>query len=386
MPAPATFALLAVTAWTVDDPEGCPWCQDDPEVLARLSAVSHAPGPMMRKSPEDFVRELPATQWVFLETPHLRFASSLGPAKLKPRDRQQLAAELERLRELIPDFPKRPKVLDPWARLHLLALQAEDFYTRFQELLGVSDEDFPAERRNDQPYMGAGPYLGEMNKFEIVYHASRGTHNLLTRDEMGVEVTDALRWHFSPEHAVVASIPAEDADLRQEVWLIPHTAHLLSHMLLSAYKHFSYDPPIWLDEGLAHALEREIHPLSTTIDGDEGGGKHRGGHEDWSGRDVLLARRGQGPTFADMLRWNAFHDLEAQDHVAIWSRAVFLIEKYPDELAQFLGGVKGQLDDQGHPTGRDLVGLQRRLLKEIWGWTPAEFDDAWRAWRLEEND
>jgi len=48
--------------------------------------------------------------------------------------------------------------------------------------------------------------------------------------------------------------------------------------------------------------------------------------------------------------------------------------------AAFLGGVKGQLDAQGYPSGSDLPGLQRTLLKDLFGWTPADFDAAWTEW------
>ena len=68
----------------------------------------------------------------------------------------------------------------------------------------------------------------------------------------------------------MVSIPAEDPGLRLDRWLRGHSVHLTSHLLFCAYKHFSYDPPIWMDEGLAHALEREVEPASTTIDTDEG--------------------------------------------------------------------------------------------------------------------
>lgn len=41
-------------------------------------------------------------------------------------------------------------------------------------------------------------------------------------------------------------------------------------------------------------------------------------------------------------------------------------------------------DENQMPTGRDLVGLQRRLLRELWDWTPAQLDEAWREWVAEQ--
>lgn len=359
--------------------ETCPWCRNEPELMAALGTLSHGPFPFVRADTEAFAREIPS-RWVFLETAHLRFASNLGHENLSAKDRKQLEPELARLGAVLPELPERPKRLDRWLRLHLAALRAEEFYARFQSVLGVTDVDFPEERDYDASFMGDGRFLGEKNKFEIIYHFRRNTHQIFTKASMGVEVTDALRWHYSPEHKLLASVPAEDADLRYDRWLFPHTVHLLSHLFLCAYKHFSYDPPIWLDEGLAHVLEREVNPLSTTIDGDEGSGPHRGGHQDWTDADRRLLRRGKATPFAELMRAKMFHDLELDDHITAWSMVRFLVEEHPAELARFLGGVKGQLDEAGYPSGKDLAGLQRSLLREIWGWTPADFDAAWQSW------
>lgn len=363
----------------------CPWCENDPETLAKIGAVSHGPFSFARKTTDDFRDSFPASGWVFLETDHLRLATNLGPTKLSVKERKRIAADLDRLREVFPDLPKKPKKLDPWLRMHLLAMKCEDFYARFQAVLQVDDDDFTESRDFDGPFMGDGKFLGEKEKFELIWHKTRKTHQLYTRDLMGGSVTDALRWHLSPEHKLIASIPAEDGDLSQDVWLYPHTVHLMSHLFLCAYKHFSYDPPIWLDEGLAHVMEREVNPLSTTIDGDEGSGPHRGGHQDWSGMDAKLAKKTKIPSLAEMMRWNAFHDLDETAHRTAWSKVRFLVNEHPDKFARFVGGIKGQLDDKGYPSGKDLVGLQRRLLKEIWGWSPAQLDGAWNIWAREQK-
>ena len=358
-------------------------------VAARLLAdagaedgISHGPFALARTDSEAFSRDLPASQWTFLETAHFRLASSLGPVTLDRKERERRAAELALLRELVPDFPTNPKKLDPWLRLHLLALRMEQTYARFQAIMRVTDADFPKSRAEEVPgkYMGGGPFLGERDKFELVWHTNRKTHIELCRTQTGASSTDALRWHFSPEHKMFASLPAEDPDLRDDRWLVPHSVHVLSHLMLCAFADFAYDPPIWLDAGLAHMLEREVEPTSTTIDGDEGSGPSRGGHRDWRGEDVRLARSKDAPTFAVMMRWSAFHDLDEAAHVACWSRVRFLVETLPEEFARFVTAVKGQLDEHRMPTGKDLPGLQRRLLDEVFDWTPDQFDEAWKAW------
>lgn len=373
------LSLLPLLLAPAGDDEVCPWCRNEPELMAAIGAVSHGPFPIAKKHTDELDRLYPGNPWIALETAHFRFVSNLGPESISTREREALAPHLDRLRAMLPDVPAKVKKLDPWLRLHLLALRSEEFYARFQRLLGVTDADFPESRRMDGPYMGDGRYLGEKGKFEVAFHQRRATHMLFTRDAMGGAVTDALRWHLA-DHRMLASIPAEDPDLAQTRWLFSHSVHLYSHLFLCAYKHFSYDPPIWLDEGLAHALEREVEPLSTTMDGDEGGGPHRGDRRDWSQADQSLVRKNRQSGLARLLHVQSFSDLSIDDHVSALSMVRFLVREHPERFAAFLGALKGQLDERGYPSGEDLVGLQRRLLKELWGWTVADFDAAWQAW------
>lgn len=364
--------------------ERCPWCRGEPERMAAFGVLSHGPFPFAKGTSASVAERLPgATPWRFVETAHFRIASNLGPEKVPREEREQLERRLAPLREAIAELPKRLTRLDPWLRLHLFATRAEEFYGTFQQVLGVTDADFPAERTAQGPYMGAGPFLGERDKFELLLHSKRATHRMFTQEVLGITVTDALRWHFSPQHKMFASIPAEDSDLRHDRWLFPHTVHLLSHLFLCAYKDFAYDPPIWLDEGLAHAMERGIEPESTTIDGDEGGGPHRGGHQDWSDADRPLVRRKKATPIAVLMRKTSFSALSPQDHITAWSLVSFLLIEHPEDFARFLAGVKGQLDEHGMPSGADLPALQRRLLREIWGWSVADLEREWEHWVLE---
>ncbi|TAH37047.1 MAG: hypothetical protein EYC70_08680 [Planctomycetota bacterium] len=357
----------------------CPYCQNDPERMQAAGVVTHQPSVIGFGTPQEFVATVGGDGWIFLETPHIRWASSLGPESLSAEEAKTRREEIERLRAALPDIPKNPRKLDPWLRLHLLAQRGEDFYARFQKLLQVSDADFPEERSNDGPYMGNGRFLGEKDKFELILHARRATHLAFTKARTGAEVTDALRLHPPGFHKMLASVPAEDSDLRQDVWLWPHLAHLGSHLFFCAYKHYSFEPPPWLDEGLALFLEKEANPVSFTREGEEGVYKERG-PADWSSAEKKLAASTKTTSFAALLHRNTHGDLSDDELVQCWSLVRFLAAEHPEKLAGFLGGVKGQLDTQGYPSGKDLDGLQSRLLKELWDWTPAALDAEWRAW------
>ncbi|MEO2092635.1 MAG: hypothetical protein ABGY71_01105 [bacterium] len=378
-----TLGLLAAAAAEQRGAKAkvCPYCQNDPELLARAGLVSHGPvdiGPA--GGSEALANSLAVSDWLFLESEHLRWGSSLASEAVKARDKKRLAAELDALRELFPEIPKRIKRLDPYLRLHLMAWRGEKFYARFQDLLGVSDADFPAARQNDGPYMGNGRFLGEKDKFEVLIHVNRATHKLFTSDHMGVAVTDSLRWHFPGLHKMFVSIPAADPDIRYDKNLYPHTVHNLSHLFLCAYKHFSFDPPIWLDEGLAHAMEHEIDSEFHTLDGEEGSLPDNKGPADWDKEIARLRRRGKLTSFAKLLHIQAFGALTQDDHVTAYGLVRFLIDKHPKKFAAFLGAIKGNLDAEGYPDGSDLRGLQREQLKYLWDWTPTTLDRAFHAW------
>jgi hypothetical protein len=385
--------LLALVALLPALPQGaqkksdvCPWCKNDPQKMAKAGLVSHGPIAVGPHGSEAIQKELPAGQWLFAETAHLRWASALGPMTVELDDKKRVLAELDRLRVLLPDIPKEPKKLDPWLRLHLLAMKGEEFYARFQKLLAVTDADFPDSRQMDKPFMGNGKYLGEKEKFDVVVHSTRATHYLFTKEFSGAQVTETLRWHFRDLHKLLLSVPAEDWDLKKDKWLWPHVVHNLTHALFCAYKHFSYDPPIWIDEGLALAMEKEAEPESTTHEGEEGSLRETKGPKDFGAAAKRLVLAGKPRTLAELTEVKEFGELSQDDQVAVWSRLRFLIEAHPDECAKFLGGIKGQLDEKLLPTGNDLPGLQRKLLQEIAGWTVFSLDDAWKAWVKSQPD
>jgi hypothetical protein len=358
----------------------CPWCKEDPALMKAAGIVSHGPMPVGTMTSAELARDLPASQWIFLETAHIRWASSLPEQKVDLEERARVEAELARLRAVLPGVPKEVKKLDPWLRLHLIAMKGEEFYARFQQVLRVSDADFSDERKADGPFMGAGRFLGEKDKFELVLHGNRATHQLFTKEFSGAAVTNALRWHFPGQHKMLGSLPCEDPDLRQDRWLFPHVAHVLSHLMLCAYKHFSYDPPVWLDEGLALCMEKEIEPRATTNEGEEGSYRDDRYPADWKDAVQKMLARGRQKTLAELLYVKEVGALDREALFTCWSMVRFLLDTQPEGLAKLLGGVKGQLDAKGYPSGNDLPGLQRKLFKELFGWAPAAFDEVWRAW------
>ena len=120
------------------------------------------------------------------------------------------------------------------------------------------------------------------------------------------------------------------------------------------------------------------HLTSTGID--EGSLRDERGPRDWSARAAKLCSTGKSMTTAELMHAKTFGELSMDARVLSWSRVRFLADEHPVALAAILGGVKGQLDSAGYPSGADMAGLQRALLAEHLGWSPAQFDSAWTAW------
>ncbi|MCC7170923.1 MAG: hypothetical protein IT459_10775 [Planctomycetes bacterium] len=358
----------------------CPYCKDDAALLAASGVSTHAPATIGAGTREEFEAKLVGPAWIFAETAHLRIAFAPGPSNVDQGDRKAIDAELDKLRAVLPSVPVKPKKLDPFLRLHLIALRAERLYARVQEVLRVTDSDFPEQREAGKPYMGNGRFLGEKDKFELVIHATVAQHRAFTRELAGVEVTDALRWHVNSAHKLLASIPAAEAEFRDDRWLFPHIAHNLTHLMFCAYKHYSYDPPPWLDEGLALAMEKEIELVAQTLEGEEGTLRDVKTPSDPWAAAKKLGLSGKVKGLAELLYAKNHTELTPERALLAWTMVRFLIDEHGDAFARFAGDIKGQLGADGRPSGANLVDLQREKLREHFQWTPQQFDEAWKAW------
>jgi hypothetical protein len=347
--------------------------------MESLGIVSCGPIAIGPAGSDALAEALARRSWVFCETAHLRWASNQGTVNLSRDDQKRLAPFFDELRAVVPELPKRVTKLDPYLRMLLFARRGEEFYARFQRVLQVTDADFPAVGELPEVFMGAGPYLGQKDKYEVVLNVDRDEHKQFVRSFSGAAPTDSLRWQFPEFGKLVVSVPLND-ELVVDRWQFAHVVNNLSHMFLSGYKYFSYDPPIWLDAGLAYAMEKEIEPEFTTIQGEEGAFREVVAPSDWWKESKRLEQRDAHPTLAALMDFKNFGDMKMDQNVSAWSRVRFLLDEHPDAFAAFLGDLMGQLDERGYPSGHDLLGLQRRLLQEHFGWNPVSFDEHWRAW------
>jgi len=374
----ARLILAAAALLLLQQPpaEKCKYCRDDPKILSAAGLVGHGPMPFGKTNSDDVKRFLSYADPLFLESAHFRIASTLEEYKIPEKDWKRMWAELNELRKLFPSIPPKLRVLDPWLRLHLYAQRCEALYTRFLDLVGNKEGDF--RKTTTRPYMGEGRFLGMKDKYEVFLHKDMRAHLDLLKEHIGVSRKKPQMWHFTDRGALTVSIPAID-DLRTDEHLHANVAHDLGHNFVCGFRHYSFDPPVWIVEGFAHWFEREICDYDSFCSEEAAVADMYTG-TDWKAGTLRILERGKAATLADLVHKKSFNDIGREDHVIAWSKVDFLVRGVPQGFPKLLNGIKGKTDDRNLPIGTDLIGTQRDVVRAEFGWTFAEFDAEWEKW------
>jgi hypothetical protein len=365
----------------VDDPAGCPWCHNDPELYQKAGIVSHGPFPFGKYDTAKAKEFLPETDFRWIETEHFRIGFTLGQHKVKLDEKKKILAELTRLKPFFPDLKPETQILDSWMRLHLYAQRCEDIYKRFGELLyldGKTFADGSGVWRGS--YMGEGPYLGMKEKYEVLVLPSEAAHVEFLVANCGLKIRKSQRWHFIERGAIGIICHAQQGRLRVDQALHGHIAFNLAHNLLDGLNHYSYDTQIWFHEGLAHVMEREIDPDYNSFDSGEGATAETTSKSDWRPEVLKLIASDKAPRLAELLKMKSYAELTLPDHFVTWSMIDYLLKEKPEEFAKFIWMIKTNQDEKGLPTGSKLPERHRDAFKECFGWNYLEFDEIWRAW------
>jgi hypothetical protein len=379
----ATLALATLaSAQRPNDPAGCPYCQDDPELMQAAGIVSHGGfefGSTDTAQIDDFLAFCDI-RWI--ETAHFQIGFALGPHKVKQEEKAKIREELGRLAEALPEVSTRTKTLDPWLRAHLYAQRCEDLWTRFLELMAVSEEDFPERGPWDLrgKYMGEGPYLGQSGKYELLILPSEAALTMFLREQFGLLIKQTQRWNVIPRDTLIAVIHAMQGDLRDDQALHGHTVFNLTINLLDGYKHYSYETPIWIREGLGHFLEREINPEFNTFDSAEGAIADKTSKDDWGAEVRKLISKGEAVRMAELVNLKSYAELELRHHYTTWSMIDYLVAVDPDGFACLNDRLHGRTNAEGIGDGSNLDDVHREAFKECLGMGYAEFDRAWAEW------
>jgi hypothetical protein len=366
-----------------NDPANCPYCKNDPQLLKAAGLVAHA-GFEFGSSDTGQVDALMAANDIrWLESTHFQLGFALGSHKVKDDEKKKIRAELDRLALVLPAVDSKVKVLDPWLRVHLYAQRCEDVYARFCELMQVKDADFP---KGDGPwngqgkYMGEGPYLGQKGKYEVLLLPSEAAGTQFLREQFGLTTKLSQRWNVINRDTLILVVHTGQGDLREDGAMHGHVAFNLAINMLDGYKHYSYDTPIWIREGLGHFIEREINPKFNTFDSSEGAVAAMTRKEKWEPEVRKMVAANQNISMAQLLALKDYAGLTLNHHYTVWSMTDFLVRTMPDAYAAFNAKLHGLVNKQNIPDGSNMPDQHRTIFQEVIGMSYTEFDAAWIKW------
>lgn len=370
---------VARAAQGVRPAEGvCPWCKNDPVLMKKAGIVAHDKMPFGRKTADDLRKFLTYATPRFIESNHFRIGSTLPGFSVPEKDSKRYQEELARLSKLLPSVKPKEKNIDPWLQLHLMAMRCEERYERFLGIIQMKSSDFTV-REFGKPYHGEGIYLGMKEKFEVVLLRNQREFTDTLREQSGSTTKLTKRDHFVERGALSVFIPC-DGDLKPDDQLWAHIAHNLGHNFVLGYKYFSYEPPKWFEEGMGHMFEKEVHDDFNSFDSEEAAVGEMTHARDWRQETLKIIDRGKAASLAELIQRKTLGDIGKEDHVIVWSKVCFMVEKFPDATAKFLDAVRGRLNAEGFPDGANLTGIQRDVFKEHLKLTFSEFDKEWEKW------
>ncbi len=386
-------ALAAPRAQTVRVEAGPdPYTNGEPEALAKAGYVSFGPFPFGTGHTTAQVEELLGTEpLIWIETAHFRIGCALPALELKGREewsRDWIAKtrdEIAELRKVLPGIQKKPKVLDPWLRAHLIAWRLEQLYAGVLENLGRTDDWFP--RTADDPtaaaaYRGLGPYLGMKEKFAVLLLQQGASHARYTRAYHGAEIDQPIRYHDIEFGSMYWGCSEETANglFRNDMALHAHLNFNVAHNLYTCYRGFGHHLPAWLATGLGHWHSRRVSPRFPTFDRryDEDR-KMRSAFWEWDKRVHGLTKHDVfEPLDAFLDRANA-GDFGLEQHIQSWALVDFLIETRRAETFAFVHALKEPFHARRRvPTEQELRVRQRDALRDQLSFDAAALEAAWR--------
>ena len=368
-----------------NDPASCPYCNNDPALMQKAGIVSHGGFEFGNSDTKKVDEQLATSDIRWIESAHFEIGFALGVHKVKQEEKEKIRGELARLAELLPAVDVKEKMLDPWLRSHLYAQRAEDAWKRFQTLMKVEDKDFPDGKKPYDPaakYMGSGPYLGQKGKYEVLVVPSEAALVAYLQQNFGLLVKKTQRWNLPDKDSLSVTINGNEDNLREDEALHAHMVFNVTINLLDGYKHYSYEKPIWIREGLAHFVEREISQKFNSFDASEGSVADTSRKSRWELEVRKLISSGKAPRMAELLGMKDYSELTLPRHFATWSMVDFLVKTNPDGFACLVAAINGMLNDKGIPDGSNLPDVHRTKFKECLGFSYAEFDVAWAEWAM----
>ncbi len=329
-------------------------------------------------------------EMIWVESAHFKIGCSL-PAYKIPTDKiqkEKLAVELDRLREKLPEIPKKVKILDRWLRVHLFAQRLEDQYQDFLDMMHVTADDFPDSggQRVNGKVMGDGPYFGQKRKFIVLLCEKKSTIHRFASTYCGgqFQQDSPITHNFPRASCMLYGTCNELADgyFYDDSRLHCNVAFGLAHNMLRAYRGYRHELPVWLIEGVAHCyvntVDERYHNFSRIKDAYPNERKLW----QWQPRVRNLVRHEAFLPFTEIARWTTVDDWRIGHHMNLWSRVDYLSQLEGDGMARFIDRMSDlyQVRPGLQVTTDQIMQRQDEVFSEIWSFTIEELDARWVEW------
>ncbi len=369
--------------------ENDPYTHNDTELLARLGYVKTGRFHWAdNHSTKDIEEALGGVRMRWLETKHFRLGCSLPSYTIDTGSRTEktkIQAELKRLKEFFPKLSTKSRKLDPWLRLHLYAMRAEDLYQQIESLLQVDDADFPSGPgiKLNGRYMGEGPYLGMKSKFTILLFEKESSLGRYRAAFMGTQGDKPIRHMFPFDGTLLFGVAAENEGMFADTTMHCLFTYSLSMNLLNGFRYYRHRLPEWVNVGLGHWYARQIDPTRNYFTEDR-----LFGSDDkniWKWGPKVRARVGHDyyPSFEKIMNYANAESMKYSEHMLAWSRIDFLMAQKREGFALWFDLLKEPYPNGVVPSAESLKQCQVDALAQAWQLSPSTFDREWAAWCLQ---
>ena len=386
MSAPAALAQKGRNKLPKTDPTQCPYCHGDEAIMAAAGIKSHGGFDVGRKTTAEVDQQLGTADIYWIETEHFEIGMALGRMKVRQENKKKIREECAQLAEHLEDIPEKPKFIDQWLLAHLYAQRLEAVYDEMLTLLGVEDSVFPAPGTvwNMQgEYWGQGPYFGQKGKLEVMLLPSESLHVNWLSKSFGLKTKKTQRWHVIDSGSLHLCVHTDQGSLKVDPALHGHLVFNISIMLTHSFKHYSYDMPVWLLEGIGHYMERKLDPKYNTFDSGEGGVAEMTKKKNWEPAVKKLVSADKAPSLAELARMTTFAELDLDRHFVSWSLIDYMQRAHPGFLQKLIYRTSNLRNEQNIPDGSKLMEEHRAVFKDELKMSYLSFDRAWKEWVLE---
>jgi hypothetical protein len=368
-----------------NSPENCPWCHGDPALMEAAGISSHGGFEFGSQDTAWADKFFGGKDIYWIAGKHFEIGMIVPPQKVDPDEVKKIRAELAELAEVLPDVDPKTRVLEPFMRTHIYLLRAEKVWTRFLELMQVKESDFPNGKTQwliGQPYWGEGPYVGQKGKFELLVLPTAQDQVAFLTEQFGLSIKRTQRWNVIDRASLIVVTNLTENELNSDGKLHGHIVFNLAINLLDGFKHYAYDTPFWLCEGVGHFMEREVDPRFNTFDSSEGSVGVKVNKTNWDAEVKQLITSGKAPRLAEMVALKTYAEFEQRHHYACWSMVKFMVSTNIAGFGCLNGKIHGRKLATGMPNSEDIPGVHRDAVSECFGMTYPQFDEAWRAWAM----